>query len=106
MLGRPRLTRNVDALMIMFERRWPRFLEAGERFGFVPRRADVLLFARETRRLPMRHQQSGLDVNIVFDSLPFDRHAVARATPVDLGGVLIPVSRPEDLIVMKVVAHR
>ena len=54
----------------------------------------------------MRNQQSGLDVNIVFDSLPFDRDAVARATPVDLGGVLIPVSRPEDLIVMKVVAHR
>ena len=41
-LGRPRLTRGVDALVLLQERRWTRFLAAGEGRGFVPRRAEAL----------------------------------------------------------------
>jgi hypothetical protein len=106
LLGRPRPTRNVDALVSMSARRWPKFLEAGERLGFVPRRPDYLPFARETKVLQMRHQKSGLDVDIVFGSLPFEHEALARATWADLGEILIPLPCPEDLIVMKAVAHR
>ena len=52
------------------------------------------------------HQKSGINADIVLGSLPFEREAVARATWVDLGGVLIPLPLPEDLIIMKAVAHR
>jgi predicted nucleotidyltransferase len=52
------------------------------------------------------HEESGIDVDIVFGSLPFEKEAVARATWVELGGVRIPLPLPEDLIVMKAVAHR
>jgi predicted nucleotidyltransferase len=45
-------------------------------------------------------------VNIVFGFLPFEQEAVARATLVDIDGVSIPLLCPEDLIVMKAVAHR
>jgi hypothetical protein len=105
-LGRPRLTQDVDALVLLPERRWTGFLRAGENHGFIPRRADVLAFARETRVLLLRHQHGGIDVDIVLGSLPFERQAVAQATWVDLGGVEIPLPRPEDLIIMKSVAHR
>jgi hypothetical protein len=106
LLGRPRPTCNIDALVNLSERRWARFLKAGERLGFVLRRANALPFAQETRVLQMRHQKSGLDVDIVLGSLPFENEVVAGATQVDLGGVSIPLVRPEDLIVMKSVGHR
>ena len=54
----------------------------------------------------MRHQQSGIDVDLVFGSLPFEDQAVARATWIDFEGVMIPLPTPEDLIIMKAVAHR
>jgi len=104
--GRPRLTRDVDALVLLEEGRWGEFLAAGAGHGFLPRRADALTFARETRVLLMRHGESGIDLDLVFGSLPFEKEAAIRAKWVDLGGVAIPLSSPEDLIIMKAVAHR
>jgi len=104
--GRPRLTRDVDALVLLEEGRWGDFLAAGAGHGFLPRRADALAFALETRVLLMRHGESGIDLDLVFGSLPFEKEAAIRAKWVDLGGVAIPLSSPEDLIIMKAVAHR
>ncbi|MGC2434025.1 MAG: hypothetical protein WA433_09605 [Desulfobaccales bacterium] len=104
--GRPRLTRDVDALVLLEEGRWGDFLAAGAGHGFLPRRDGALAFARETRVLLMRHGESGIDLDLVFGSLPFEKEAAIRAKWVDLGGVAIPLSSPEDLIVMKAVAHR
>jgi hypothetical protein len=106
LLGRPRLTRDVDALVLVDEAHWADFLTAGAGYGFIPRREDALAFAQETRVLLVRHQKSGIDADIVFGSLPFEKEAVARATWVELGGVRVPLPLPEDLIVMKAVAHR
>jgi hypothetical protein len=104
--GRPRLTRDVDALVLLEEGRWGEFLAAGAGHGFLPRRADALAFARETRVLLVHHGKSGIDLDLVFGSLPFEKEAAIRAKWVDLGGVAIPLSSPEDLIIMKAVAHR
>lgn len=106
LLGRPRLTRDVDALVLVDEVHWAKFLAAGANLGFLPRRADALAFAQETRVLLMRHEPSGIDADIVFGSLPFEKEAVTRAGWVELGGVKIPLPLPEDLIIMKAVAHR
>ncbi len=106
LLGRPRLTRDVDALVLVEEGNWGEFMAAGVGHGFSLRRDDALAFAREARVLLMRHQESGIDVDIVFGSLPFEKRAVAEATWMDLGGVQIPLPLPEDLIIMKAVAHR
>jgi hypothetical protein len=106
LLGRPRLTRDVDALVLVNENHRAEFMGEGAKHGFIPRRDDALAFAKETQVLLMRHQVSGIDVDIVFGSLPFEKEAVARATWVELGGVQAPLPLPEDLIVMKAVAHR
>lgn len=105
-LGRPRMTRDVDALVLLAEDQWGEFLAAGAPHGFVPRRPDTLAFAQETRVLLVGHEPSGIDADIVFGSLPFEKEAVARATWLELGGVRVPLPLPEDLIVMKAVAHR
>jgi len=104
--GRPRMTRDVDALVLMDEGQWADFLTAGAGYGFNPRRDDALAFAQETRVLLVRHQESGIDVDLVFGSLPFEKEAVNRAIWMELGGVRAPLPLPEDLIIMKAVAHR
>jgi hypothetical protein len=45
-LGRPRFTRDINAVVLIEEERWDEFLASGSSFGFVPRRTDALEFAR------------------------------------------------------------
>jgi len=71
LLGRPRLTRDVDVLVVVDEGRWAGFLATGAKYGFVPRQRDTLAFAQQSRVLLVRHEPSGLDADVVFGSLPF-----------------------------------
>jgi predicted nucleotidyltransferase len=96
----------VDVLVLVDEVLWVDFLTGGAGYGFMPRRDDALAFARETRVLLMRHQESGIDVDLVFGALPFEKEVMTRATWVELSGVQVPLPLPEDLIIMKAVAHR
>ncbi len=106
LLSRPRVTRDVDALVLLPEDRWQPFLAAGKRFGFVPRIADALEFAQESRVLLLRHESTGIDVDIALGRLPFEEEAVARAVHTNVAGETIPLPTPEDLVIMKAVAHR
>ena len=45
LLARPRVTRDVDVLVLLGEQRWAEFLAAGSAFGFLPRHPDALAFA-------------------------------------------------------------
>jgi hypothetical protein len=106
LLGRPRLTRNVDVLVVVDEGRWAGFLVTGTKYGFVPRQGDTLAFVQQSSVLLVRHEPSGLDADVVFGSLLFERETVAPAVWIDVGGVRVPLPRPEDLIILKDVAHR
>lgn len=106
LLGRPRVTRDVDAVVLLDDARWEEFLAAGARFGFTPRRPDALAFAQKARVLLVHHESSDIDADVVFGALPFEEEAIARAVWEDLGGVSLPLPSPEDLIIMKAVAHR
>jgi hypothetical protein len=39
-------------------------------------------------------------------ALPFEENAIRRAVPTEVGGLRVPLPVPEDLLVMKAVAHR
>lgn len=106
LLGRPRLTRDVDALVMLNAEKWEAFLTQGGEFGFVARGEDALAFARKHRVLLVRHVPSHLDADLSFAALPFEEEAIARAVRMDLGGLRLPLPTPEDLLVMKAVAHR
>jgi hypothetical protein len=105
-LGRPRATRDVDGVVLVPEDKWNEFLASGAPFGFVPRLSNPVEFARESRVLLIHHQPGGIDLDISFGALPFEEEAVKRAVPTDIGGQVVPLPTPEDLIIMKAVAHR
>ena len=105
-LGRPRATRDVDAVVWAPEAAWPGFLAAAVAVGLRPRVSDPLAFARTSRVLLLRHEASGVDVDISFGSLPFEEEAIRRARSTMVAGVEVPLVTPEDLVILKAVANR
>ena len=106
LLSRPRLTRDVDAVVLLDSEKWEGFLKAGRQFGFTPRLQDCLAFAQKNRVLLINHKPTGIDVDISMGALPFEEEAVSRAVKTKVSGITIPLPAPEDLVIMKAVAHR
>lgn len=104
--GRPRMTRDVDAVVLADAIGWKELLESGAGFGFVPRIEDPLEFAHRTRVLLLRHDPDGIDVDISLGALPFESEMIDRRRIVTIAAVDIPVVTPEDLIIMKSLARR
>lgn len=107
LLGRPRMTRDVDVLVwIEDPAHWPGFLVSGRAHDFEPRIADAIGFASRARVLLLRHAKTGIDVDVSFGGLPFEDEALTRAGEGKLGDLGIPLPAPEDLVIMKAIAHR
>lgn len=85
---------------------WPAFLARGASYGIVSRIPDALDFALRSRVLLLRHEGSGIPIDVSLGALPFEENAVRRAVPTDVGGLRVPLPVPEDLLVMKALAHR
>jgi len=106
LMGRPRLTRDVDGLVVIPDKDWPKFLSSSARFHFVPRIAKPLDFAQESRMLLLVHSKSHIPVDIALGILPFEEQAIQRAVHQEVGNFRLPLPTPEDLIIMKAVAGR
>ncbi|MGH8297281.1 MAG: DUF6036 family nucleotidyltransferase, partial [Steroidobacteraceae bacterium] len=105
-LGRPRATRDIDALAVVPDDRWTELVGSAKAHGILPRIANPIAFARRTRVLLLRHTESGIDIDIILSGLPFEADAISRATIHDLGGVHVRLPQVEDLLIMKAIAHR
>ena len=71
LLGTPRITHDVDVLVVMDDDTWSTFLNEAGRFGFEARIPGALEFARTNRVLLMRHRRSGWEVDITLGALDF-----------------------------------
>jgi hypothetical protein len=105
-LGRPRMTQDVDALAILPENKWDAATEAARNFGIVPRIDQAVDFARRSRVLLLKHAQSDIAIDVILGGLPFEQEAVDRARAHLVGDITVRLPRVEDLIIMKVIAHR
>jgi hypothetical protein len=101
LLGRPRFTRDIDALVDLDEARWPDLVEAAHRARIVPRIEGALPFARRSRVLLLRHTPSQIDIDVILGGLPFERATVAAAQPRSVGDLTVRLPRVEDLMIMK-----
>ena len=105
-LGRPRLTQDVDALAILPEADWADAVSTAVRHGILPRIENPLDFARRSQVLLMRHTESGIDIDVTFGGLSFELTAIDNSQIHDIGGLRVRLPRVEDLLVMKAVARR
>lgn len=104
--GLPRLTADVDITARLRAENRRAFIARMRRAGFGLRVRDINDFVRKTRVFPFVHTDSGIPLDVVLAGPGLEEEFLERARPVDLGGVVIPVISPEDLIVTKVLAGR
>jgi predicted nucleotidyltransferase len=105
-LGEPRLTADADAMLLLSIEQIPKLIEVAAKEGLAPRLEDVEGFARKNRVLLLRHEESGINVDISLGLLPFEVEAVERSREYEAGGFRVRLPTPEDLIILKAVARR
>lgn len=106
LLGRPRYTDDIDLLILNLDNRLPEFIEELKRFGIYPRIEDVEDFAKDSRTLLMRHESTGINIDISMGILPFEREAVSRRIIKQALDTDIFLPTPDDLIIMKSISER
>jgi hypothetical protein len=106
MLGRARLTQDIDALVLLPENEWANAISTGSSHNIVPRIEDPLGFARRSRMLLLTHTASSINIDISLGGLSFEQDALARAQVHETGGVRLRLPSVEDLLIMKAFAHR
>ena len=104
--GEPRLTQDVDVTLGVGPSRLPDVLAACEEMSLEPLPEDVVEFVKSTFVLPVSDAQSGIRVDLIFSTTPYEAQAIARAERVDIGGVKVPFATAEDLIIHKLFAGR
>jgi len=106
LLGTPRFTADLDAVFLLRVEDIPGILRMAAGHGIEPRISDPVPFARKNRVLLLRHTASGTDIDLIMGMLPFEIEMVERSRLMDLGSIQVRLPTPEDLIIMKAVAHR
>jgi hypothetical protein len=104
--GVPRFTADVDATVTAPQEPLERIFDVFAQNGIVPRIADALAFARDRQVVLLRHEPSGVDLDVSLAWLPFELDAIGRSEVIDYAGVSIRVPRPDDLVIYKLVAAR
>ena len=104
--GVPRQTIDIDATVDAGGLDLDQALATLAAHGIAPRIDDAVSFAHAHQVLLLRHEPTGTPLELSLAWLPFEMEALARATPVDFGGVRVRVATAEDLIVLKAVAWR
>lgn len=104
--GRPRLTEDIDLTLAAGPEALSRVLGACEALRLEPLPEDLEAFVRETYVLPAAEPETGIRVDFIFSTTPYERQAIERAVRVELGGIEVPFATAEDLILHKLFAGR
>jgi hypothetical protein len=105
-LGIPRFTRDIDALIWLNEEDIDIFLEEAKILNIVPRISDITEFAKKNKVFLMKHKETGINIDISLGILAFEKEAISKSKKIKVGKITIPLPTPEDLIILKAVAQR
>lgn len=105
-LGKPRFTVDLDAMFFASTKDVPEILEMAKEEGIEPRTNQIMEFVKKSRVVLLRHSTSRTNIDISLGVLPFEEEVVARSRVYDAGILSVRLPTPEDLIIMKAIAHR
>ena len=106
LLGKPRYTADVDAMFLLSTQDIPQFLESARAENIIPRVQNVEEFARKTRVLLLKHIPMSTETEISLGVLLFEEEMVERGSVKSFANLSARLPTPEDLIIMKAIAHR
>lgn len=78
-LGRPRATRDIDALFWLLDEEVGTLVEVAGRFNYHPRIEGALEFALENRVILMQHRPTLIEADLALGMLSFERELIERA---------------------------
>lgn len=106
LLGRARLTRDIDALALLPEAEWTTAISTAATYGITARIEDPIGFAHRSRMLLLTHRDSQIDIDLSLGGLAFEQEALDRSRIYETAGIRIRLPSVEDLLIMKAFAHR
>lgn len=104
--GEARLTQDIDVTLGVDPDRLGDVVDVCTAAGLRPLPSELEVFVRRTFVLPAEDEQTGVRVDLIFSTTPYERQAIARAVRVELSGVAVPFAAAEDLILHKLFAGR
>jgi hypothetical protein len=104
--GEPRMTRDIDLTLGLGSEGLDRVVEVCGRCGLKPLPSAPVEFVKETMVLPALDEGTGIRVDFVFSATDYERQAIGRSRPVELGGVEVHFATAEDVVIHKLVAGR
>src|SRR3970282_423587 len=97
LLGRPRLTRDIDTLVSIPEVDWQDAVLQARDHDLLPRIDAPIEFAQRSRVRLRRHSPTAIDVDVMLAVLPFEFAAIDNGRMTRLGGLEVNLPRVEDL---------
>ena len=105
-LGKPRFTADVDAVFLLSIQDVLKFLESAKSENIESRVQNIEEFAKKNRVLPLKHIPTNIEIDISMGIMPFEKELIARGSKKSFANLSVQLPTPEDLIIMKAVAHR
>ena len=104
--GVRRMTADIDAVVQGDRTDVPSLLRILAKKRIVPRIDDAEAFVRESMVLLLRHDPTGVELDVSFAWTAFEHDAIEASTDATYGSVVAPMARAEDLVVFKAMAAR
>lgn len=104
--GEPRLTKDIDITLGVSVDSLPVVLSAVKEAGLIIIPEDYESFVKRSFVLPLKEEESGIRVDLVFSFTPYERAAIERAREVKMSGAGVRFATLEDVIVHKVFSGR
>lgn len=104
--GEPRLTQDIDITLGVTPDHLRALLGVCAAANLQPLPKNAEEFARTTFVLPAASLDTGIRIDFIFSSTPYEAQAIARAVIVQLGSAAVPFAAVEDLVLHKLFAGR
>lgn len=106
LLGKPRYTADVDAVVLLSTKDISNFLQLAHTEDIVPRIENAEDFARKSRVLLMKYAPTETEIDVSLGIMPFEEEMIERGEIKSFANLSVRLPTPEDLIIMKAIAHR
>jgi hypothetical protein len=104
--GTPRMTKDIDITLGVGTGSLDLVVQTIKAIGIEIIPEDFGAFVERTYVLPTMEKESGIRIDFIFSLTPYERLAIARATPALLGRTKVMFASVEDVIIHKVFAGR